>query len=211
MWVVVRDAEELVLVLNTSQCEAVKIAFRIDQPVECGLVLGFWDGRFVEVNVGMEKSGPFGEIRLPEGCDACLCGGLHRALLMLSEDKYVGELSSTPTSHSHHSVPHPIRKLSRYGRARIPSKTLASLDTDTEVDLLNASIFHFSYRMPVPYLPLSNYGARLALVLCSCCSRVDGHLSIIGQSSTCLCKTFLQNSRKELSFYYISPIYAPSD
>jgi hypothetical protein len=104
MRVVVRDPEELMLVCNTSQCEAVKIAFRIDQPFECGLVLGFWDGRFVEVNVGMEESGPFGEIRLPEGCDACFCGGLHCALLMLmlmlSEDKWAN-YQVRPTSHSH--------------------------------------------------------------------------------------------------------------
>jgi hypothetical protein len=86
MWVVVRDPEELMLVCNTSQGEAVKITFRIDQPVECGLVLGFWDGRLVEVNVGMEKSGPFGEIRLPEGCDACFCGGLHRACVCGNAD-----------------------------------------------------------------------------------------------------------------------------
>jgi hypothetical protein len=79
MWVVVRDAEELVLVGNTSQGEAVKIAFRIDQSVKSRLVLSFWYGRFVEVDVGVEESGPFGEICLPNGCDACLCGGLHYA------------------------------------------------------------------------------------------------------------------------------------
>ena len=56
MRVVVGDTEELVLVRNTSQSEAVEIAFGVDQAVKSGLVLSFWYGGFVEVDVCVEKT-----------------------------------------------------------------------------------------------------------------------------------------------------------
>jgi hypothetical protein len=55
MRVVVRDAVELVLIRKTSQDEAVEVAFGIDQSRKRGLVLGFWYGGFVEVDVGVEE------------------------------------------------------------------------------------------------------------------------------------------------------------
>jgi hypothetical protein len=54
--VVVGDAEELVLVCGASQSKAVKVALGIDQSVECGLILSFWNGRFVEVDVSVEQT-----------------------------------------------------------------------------------------------------------------------------------------------------------
>jgi hypothetical protein len=54
--VVVGDAEELVLVCGASQSKAVKVALGIDQSVECGLILSFWNGRFVEVDVSVKQT-----------------------------------------------------------------------------------------------------------------------------------------------------------
>jgi hypothetical protein len=88
----VRKAKKLVLICRTSQNEAVKISVGVDQSVEGSLVLSFWNGRLVEVDVGVEKPRPFGEVRLPNGCDACLHGGLHCACVCGDADVEQGQV-----------------------------------------------------------------------------------------------------------------------